>query len=190
MPDFLYQLDKTVFYAINLGWANPVFDWLMPFITNLKNLLPLYLFMFGFIIYDKGKGSVFIILAIVVAVGMNDQLSSGLFKHLFERARPCRELEIIRRLVGCGPGFSFPSSHASNSFALATVLTYYYRRGSKWFYSAAALIALSRVYVGVHYPIDIFGGTLIGLLDGGFVVLALKTFRREHPANRKLRFPA
>jgi undecaprenyl-diphosphatase len=78
-------------------------------------------------------------------------------------------------LVGCGPGKSFPSSHATNNFALATILTYYFRKYRYWFYSIAALVAFSRVYVGVHYPIDISAGAILGTSVGLlFTLIATK----------------
>jgi undecaprenyl-diphosphatase len=68
----------------------------------------------------------------------------------------------IHMLVDCGPGKSFPSSHAVNNFAVATLLSTYYRRWQWWFFGWAALVALSRPAVGVHYPSDILGGAAIG----------------------------
>ncbi len=105
-------------------------------------------------------------LVLVVAVAAADQLSSFVIKPIVGRLRPCHALEGVRLLVDCGSGKSFPSSHAVNMFAVATVLAYAYRRRLWAFYSFAGLIAFSRVYVGVHYPSDVLGGACVGVLVG------------------------
>jgi undecaprenyl-diphosphatase len=71
--------------------------------------------------------------------------------------------------VHCGAGKSFPSSHASNNFFAATALSSYFPRGKYFFYTIATLIALSRVFVGVHYPIDITTGAILGTMIGIFI---------------------
>jgi undecaprenyl-diphosphatase len=70
----------------------------------------------------------------------------------------------VHLLVKMKTSFSMPSAHAANFFALATYFTYFYRRYKWWFYSAAFMVALSRVSVGVHYPFDIAAGALLGVL--------------------------
>jgi undecaprenyl-diphosphatase len=85
-------------------------------------------------------------------------------------------------LVDCGPGKSFPSSHAVNSFAVATLLSTYYRRWQWWFFGWAALVALSRPAVGVHYPSDILGGAAIGACVAlALIVLWTQAARKFFP---------
>jgi undecaprenyl-diphosphatase len=73
-------------------------------------------------------------------------------------------------LVDCGPGKSFPSSHAVNNFGVATLFSFYYRKWTWAFIGWASLVALSRPAVGVHYPSDILGGAIIGCAVAGFVI--------------------
>jgi len=91
-------------------------------------------------------------------------------KQLVQRPRPCHTVNgvpvvaDVHLIAGCGSGKSFPSSHAVNNFAVATLFAFYYRRLRYGVYGWAALVALSRVFMGVHYPSDIVGGALIGTL--------------------------
>jgi undecaprenyl-diphosphatase len=105
---------------------------------------------------------------LVPVIIVSDQLNSQVIKELVGRPRPChlvngvRIMTDIRMLVDCGPGFAFTSSHAVNNAAAATVLSYYYPRWTWAFLLWAALVGLSRVFVGVHYPLDIVSGALLG----------------------------
>jgi undecaprenyl-diphosphatase len=89
-------------------------------------------------------------------------------KPLIERPRPChivngvQVVQNVHLIVGCGGGKSFPSSHAVNNFAMATMFALFYPRWKYALWAWAALIALSRVFVGVHFPSDILGGAVIG----------------------------
>ena len=116
---------------------------------------------------------------------ISDKISSAFIKEWVGRPRPCHEIDGvsviqgIHMLVDCGPGKSFPSSHATNSFAIGTVLSFYYPR-LKWvFLTCAALIALSRIAVGVHYPSDIMGGAIIGSLIALFVIWTWRNIEQQ-----------
>ena len=92
-----------------------------------------------------------------------DEFNSFLLKDLFSRLRPCQVLDNVRLLMPCGGGKSFPSSHAANNFAAAVVLSYFYKQYKWVYFSFAITISYSRVYVGVHYPFDVFGGIIFGV---------------------------
>jgi undecaprenyl-diphosphatase len=77
----------------------------------------------------------------------------------------------VHLLVHCGGGKSFPSSHAANNFGAATILTYFYRKIAWIFFSLAALVAFSRVYVGVHYPFDVLAGAILGMAISAILLL-------------------
>jgi len=87
-------------------------------------------------------------------------ISEYIFKMLVARPRPTVDMGAI--IVGAADNFSFPSSHAVLAFAFAYVLSAEESKFTKWFYALAVLIALSRVYLGVHYPLDIIGGAILG----------------------------
>jgi undecaprenyl-diphosphatase len=85
----------------------------------------------------------------------------------------------IRLLVGCGGGMSFPSSHAVNNIATATLLGWYYPRGRPWMFLWATVVAISRSFVGLHYPSDVLGGAVLGILIGLFVVWAWTRLQQQ-----------
>ena len=166
MINFLYNLDVQVFYFINNTLANPVTDVFMPFITELNHWKIFYAIMFFYLLIGAGKKGRVVAIILVLLVTCSDQFSSNLIKNLVERVRPCNVLPHVHQIVGCTQSFSFPSSHAVNNFAGAVVLSHFYPRFRISFYVCAFLLAMSRVFGGVHYPSDAFGGTLIGILIG------------------------
>ena len=169
--DFLLNLDTQLFYFFNSTIANPVFDFIMPIITEQDNWYLIYLAIALFLIIKYKKKGLIILLALLVTVGISDYISSSIIKEAVGRLRPCNSLQYVHLLVPCGPGKSFPSSHAVNNFALATVFTYYFKKYAWVFYTIAGLIAFSRISVGVHYPLDVIGGSLIGAIIGYGIVM-------------------
>jgi len=136
--------------------------------------LPIYLFLMLFAVMNFPKKAFTWIIGAIITFAISDQLSGHLFKPLFARLRPCNDPEmfgIVRLLLpNCGSGFSFPSSHATNHFAFAVFI--FITLGQilgKWKYAFifwAASIAYAQIYVGVHYPIDVFCGTLLATAIG------------------------
>ncbi len=171
MIEFFVNIDHLLFHFFNSGMVNPVFDTLMPFITEVRHWIPVYLIMFFLIFYRRRKSGILISLALIITVGLTNEINSEYLKDLFARPRPCHITDDIRLLVNCGPGKSFPSSHAANSFAMAAVLTYYFRKLWWVFVILASAVAFSRVYIGVHYPADIFAGALVGIIIAATVIL-------------------
>ncbi len=164
--EFLLELDKQLFFLINNGLANPLFDRIMPFITEVESWVLVYLVGFWFLFFKSGKVGKITAVALIITLIVSDQFSSTFLKEWVGRIRPCRTLDSVRLLVDCGGGKSFPSSHAVNNFAAAFVVTHYFKKNYLFFYLTAFLIAFSRVYIGVHYPIDITAGGLIGVCVG------------------------
>jgi undecaprenyl-diphosphatase len=166
MADFLYSIDLSILHFINQTIANPLFDKFFIFITEAKNWFITYVILWFICFFKGGRiGKIAAVLTLFLIV-VSDQLSSFVIKNLFERIRPCKVLSDIRVLTGCSDSFSFPSSHAVNNFAAAVFFYKIYPK-LKWIlFSVAFLIALSRVYVGRHYPSDILGGAVIGSLIG------------------------
>lgn len=171
MIETLLALDEKYFLQLNhAGIA--FFDPIMLFITHKFSWIPFYAFLVYLIFKQKGKEGFWILLSIIALITLADQGSVQLFKNVFERLRPCHALDTVR-LVGdrCGGQFGFISSHASNTFALAVFLGNILQKKTLFFglFIWAALVAYSRIYVGVHYPLDILGG----MLWGTFVALVV-----------------
>ena len=171
MIEFLSHLDQELFFLINQKLANPVFDVIMPFITTEENfIIPLILLFLGLLVFGGRRGRI-VAMLLLFTVLLSDQLSSSVLKPLFGRIRPCNALEGVRLLDRCSHSYSFPSSHATNSFAAATVFSAIYRKYRRYLFAIAALVAYSRPYVGVHYPSDVIFGAVLGILCGYFVLL-------------------
>ncbi len=192
MIDFLYSVDVAAFHLINQTLSNPVGDVLWPIITDYDKLWPVRIMLIGvwlWLVFKGGRRGRTVALMIIPVLVISDQMSSSVIKPLVARARPCHEIDgvqivqSIHMLVDCGPGKSFPSSHAVNNFALATVFSFYYRKWIWWFVAWASLVALSRPAVGVHYPSDIAGGAIIGVLIAIFVIWTWTNLERRFLPN-------
>jgi len=165
---WLLGWDVQAFYLINVRLQNGLFNFLMPILTNLHYWrLPLLGVWIALIIWG-GKRGRWMAGAGLLALLFSDQLSSYLLKPLFGRVRPCHTLSGVHLLVGCSRSYSLPSSHAANCFSIATLFSLEYKRAVFPLMAVALLVSYSRVYVGVHYPLDVFSGALLGGICGGF----------------------
>lgn len=170
MLEFFYNIDLWLFHFINDTISNGVLDKFMPFITDIHNWIITYVIMLAWLFWKGGRNGRIAAVAVLLTIAITDPLNSGVLKELFGRIRPCRVLDDINLLIGCGAGKSLPSSHAANMYALATVLSFYYRKYRIVYFSIAAVIAFSRVYVGVHYPFDVLCGGIVGTITGSVVL--------------------
>ena len=172
--EYLNTIDTALFHFINASLSNPVFDVVMPFLTDLNKSRIVLVIVATLLLWMIIRGNKSVRLAailLIVTIIFSDQINSSVIKFLWLRQRPCRILHDVHLLVSCGSGYSFPSSHAVNNFAGALILAFFLPRAKWWFFGLAATIAFSRVYVGVHYPSDIIGGAVIGLMCAGCVLL-------------------
>lgn len=185
MIESLQQFDVELFLKIHRGLANPFFDWLMPLMRNRFTWAPLYLFIIIFCVREYRKKGWYIICMLLFTFAMGDLMASRLIKPALLRLRPCNEPALINEIihrVPCGSGYSFPSAHATNHFALAVFLIMiFYKRwkpvlplGLFW----AFIISFAQVYVGVHYPVDVITGALLGTIIG---LTTSKLFRTLQP---------
>ena len=181
----LISVDKYLFRLINSSWSNPVFDWLMPWLRNANVWAPLYLFMILLILINfKKTGWVWVLFAAGNSI-LTDFVSSTIIKGSIWRVRPCNDPEFsgwINILVGHKPqNSSFTSSHAANHFGIAMFIFLTLQKDfGKWpqlFFIWAAMISYAQVYVGVHFPLDVIGGSLIGILIG---YLSGRSFNRYY----------
>ena len=171
MIDFLKNIDETLFLFLN-GLHSDVFDFIMYWITLQETWYPFYLLLIIWMVWRFKVKAIIPIIIIILAITISDQFTSSFMKPFFERLRPCHEpsiAQMVHLVDGCGGLYGFASSHASNSFALATLLFLLFRHTLKYtslFFVWAAAVAYSRVYVGVHYPGDILVGGVLGYIIG------------------------
>lgn len=173
MFEQLIHFDQHLFHIINHDWANPFFDSVMPWLRTPTFWIPLYLFIVVFCLWKYKKRGIIIILFIAATFGVADSTSASLIKPFVHRLRPCHDPVVSKtdiERVTCGSGYSFPSAHATNHFAMAIFMILIWCRKWRWIWFWgilwAGLISLAQVYVGVHFPIDVFCGALYGSFVG------------------------
>jgi membrane-associated phospholipid phosphatase len=170
----LNDWDRSAFLAINRNLANPLFDAVLPWFRDSIFWAPLYLFIVVFVTINYGKKGLWWALLFLSTVAISDLLGTYAFKEIVQRIRPCNEVALANkvRLViqQCPGGYSFVSNHAANHFGLATYMALSFRGAfGPWIYLAylwAFLVAFAQVYVGVHYPLDVLAGALLGIAAG------------------------
>lgn len=175
---WLQNIDRSIFIFIHHTASSPFLDGFMLLIRNANTWIPLYAFMLFWAIKYGKPYTIAFVACTLISFALGDYISSGLIKNIIARPRPCDTESLqpyLRHLIGCG-GFSFPSSHATNHFALATFWFFAIKKITAqkwhWLWFWAALVCYAQVYVGKHYPFDVFCGALLGILIG-FVVTKL-----------------
>lgn len=164
----LKSLDTQLFLYLNslhFNWLDPI----MELITRRDTWFLAYLILVIWLIVRNRKEAVFQIIAIILAVVLADQMCSSVLKPWVARLRPCHEpaLQGLVHIVNeCGGQFGFCSSHAANGFALATTIYLFFGKNiyTISLFIWAIIISYSRIYVGVHYPLDILFGALFGTI--------------------------
>ena len=171
--DVLVSWDKALFLWLN-GMGTEIFDSFWMLLTNRGSNISLYLFLWLLFGYKYSwKAALYLLVFSGLLILCTDQLTN-LFKNTVARPRPCFDEEIMSfvRLVksNCGSRFGFFSGHASNSFALAVFYGLLYKPKAQWLLYLLLIVALfiaySRIYIGVHYPLDIVAGSVVGSLFG------------------------
>lgn len=168
---FLQQQDTRLFQFLNHLVAHPIWDGFWVTITTQKYWMAPLLVMWLVLLWRGGRRDRVAALLVLLAIGASDAISARVLKPNIGRVRPCHELENVRLLVSCGGKHSFPSNHAANAFAATVTLSFFYRRYAGYFLTAALLVGLSRIFVGVHYPGDVLGGFIVGSLCAGLFLL-------------------
>ena len=173
MLEQLLIWDYYWFEMINQKLSNDFLDSILPLWRNRYFWTPVYFFVLVYLIFEYPKRWWIFLIFILASIGLSDLFSSQLIKNWVGRLRPCQNpywAETINNIVPCGSGKSFTSSHATNHFSLAITWSFLFRDKFPWLWIPASLWAMSigfgQVYVGVHYPIDVFCGSLLGILIG------------------------
>jgi undecaprenyl-diphosphatase len=172
MQELLWNIDAfdravVVFFAENMQhpWASAFFH----FITNSSNWrIPLAAVWLGLLIFGGRKGRICALLMLPLFF-LSDFCTAKIIKPLFGRWRPLGHF-----------GLSFPSVHATNSFAIVTLISLFFRRKGLQIslYTMAVLVAFSRLYIGVHYPTDILAGAILGVVDALIIYYAWRRLER------------
>lgn len=191
MLDYLNDIDADALLAINglHDMFQDTFWWLL---TAKWSSALLVLALLWILLHQNRRHALLVLAMLVLVVLVADQVSSGLIKHLVERLRPTHDpsLESMVHVVNGYRGgmFGFVSSHAANSFAVATLLTLIMRHRLVAFslFTWALLQCYSRIYLGVHYPGDIMGGIIVGVLAGWLVWCLMRWIQRRWRLNEGL----
>ena len=183
--------DKSAFFYLN-SFHNDLMDHVMTLFT----FTPTWLLFYGVVLYlmirKYGRKSIPVIVSLVLIILLADQIS-GLFKHSVMRLRPSNDpavAPLAHIFYNTGGLYGFVSAHAANAFSFATFSALLFRsRGYAIFiFPWACVIAFTRIYLGVHYPGDILGGMLLGILVGWGVfkllILAESKAFPVHPYQR------
>lgn len=165
---FIESIDRSIFLEINLDFQNRFFDIIFPFLRDFT-----FVFWFGFIIYLIIKKEKKLALLITVGIIAGAILTFPV-KYFFERQRPYEQIDSTRLIAPMEFDPSFPSGHTEMSFLAATIASKFHPEYSKYLYAFSIIVALSRIYVGVHFPIDTIGGVIIGILVGRLMLMLAK----------------
>lgn len=176
------SLDLRAFRFLNSRIRNPLFDAIMPIITDFKKWRVVVLLVWSALVLFGGARGRWAALMLIPLVVASDQISSHILKPLVARVRPCEVLGQIHLWYGKDgwittpaqvvqsykSSFSFPSSHAANITASMLFIGLVYRRTLIFTLIFAGLVSLSRIYIGVHWPLDVLSGISLGAILGWF----------------------
>ena len=175
----LESIDRAIVLFVN-GLNTPLLDGIMWFLSGRFSLIPLYLLLLILLKSQNSWRNTFIILSgLTLSILLADQISVHLFKNGFERYRPSHneELKQLLHFYEVKPGeyyqggkYGFVSSHAANFFAMIAFIFPFYKEKKNWILAGLILIgilvAISRIYLGVHYFSDVLVGATLGILVG------------------------
>lgn len=188
MLEKIIELDKKLFIFLN-GLGNQNFDAIWLLITQQIYWAPFFVFVFYLLIKKIGwKNFGAYVLFIAVLITLADQ-TANFFKSNIFRLRPCNDLEInsIIRIVKTSSTYSFFSGHATNSMATSTftflILSKYYKNVG-WLFLFPLIFAYSRIYLGIHFPLDIITGYFFGIFYGVIFYKLYKYFIKKNQLSK------
>ena len=182
--EWLDQIDRSILYFINNNLSNPIFDLFFTTITN-EHLwaIPVLIGLMALIVRGGKRGKIAAVL-VLIAASATDKTVVEIIKPAIGRLRPSHALgDTINLLVPKGGRYGFVSAHAANIFAGTTVLSYFYEQWKKPLLFLAFSVAVSRVYVGVHYPGDVVFGGLFGY-GRAWVIITVWVFLKMRELKR------
>lgn len=182
MIEILTSLDEQILLLFN-SYHTPFLDSTVALITGKWIWIPFYLILIDLLFKKLGhKYAALTLLAVILAIVMTDQICASVIRPIVGRLRPCNPdnpiSEMITLVNGIRPGgYSWPSCHAANTFALATLLSCVMRNRlfTYGIFGWAIVVSLSRLYVGVHYPTDLLCGAAFGSVFGYLALISVST---------------
>ncbi len=196
LHDWLVAQDFAAWYRLHALWRNEALDLIMPFIRNQFFWAPLYLFLLVLLPYNFGRRGWIWLGAFLLCFALGDFISGSILKPLIHRVRPCNDprlADYLQLIVPRSSGWSFPSSHAANHFALGTFCAVTFHHRLKWLWILpmgwALSVGYAQIYVGVHFPLDVAAGAALGAAIGWGIAWLfnrkwhLSSATRNHHAN-------
>ena len=162
MMFLIQKFDNLILLYINNNMHAPVMDKAMIIFTTLGNNGTIWIIIAALLMVSKKYRNIgFIALSALI---LSTILGEGILKHVVARIRPSGDIPVINFLIAKPLSYSFPSGHTASSFAVAGILSKYFKDYSLGFFTLASLIAFSRLYLYVHYPTDVLAGIVLGLI--------------------------
>ena len=175
--NWLVDVDTALLRLFNLELTHPLLDRVIPLFSYLDVWkIPLIVILIFIVVKERLKG-VIIVAGLGLTILLSETMSTTIVKELIDRVRPCHIHEWVRLIEGyCPKSPALPSSHATNIVAAITFLSFFFPRWLFVMVPLAFLVGYSRIYIGVHYPLDVVGGAILGAGCGWASFIVLKQF--------------
>jgi undecaprenyl-diphosphatase len=176
--ELILAADTRLYQLINGLSGSPILDWVMLGLSSVYPWVAVGVAFVALVLWKHTRALLLLCVVLGLTIGASDFVTYQVLKPAASRPRPCYALKEFHLVTPrCGSDNGFPSNHAANAMAASVVLSgYFVRRRERWvLFVAAVLVGLSRVYLGVHYPLDVLAGFIVG----GLLGLAARWFYRR-----------